>query len=181
MRLDQLQCRLLYAMIVAGKSAEFANEAFQKFIAGCPARRTPFNWIASLNDKELLKRLKQAKTGNYGKLVRGYRELVNARLDLRHCGVDELERIHGIGPKTSRFWILWTRPGARHAALDVHVLRWLKQQGYDAPKATPASSKTYAYLEEAFIKEAESRGLTPRALDYQIWKAGSSSKNRIER
>lgn len=177
MTLVELQARLLYSMIVAGKSAEFANLAIRKFLRICPMNLTPFQWIRELTDEELLERLKKAKTGNYNKLAKGYRELVDAHLDLQRCTPEELERIHGIGPKTSRFFILWTRPGAKYAALDVHILRWLKTQGYDAPKATPATPKRYAHLEQAFIKEAEARGMTPRELDARIWELGSQARN----
>jgi thermostable 8-oxoguanine DNA glycosylase len=174
--LAELQKRLLYAMIVAGKSAEFANAVFSRFMRGCSV--LPFSWIAKMGDDELLERLTTAKTGNYTKLARGFRELVDAAIDLRSCGPEQLEEIHGIGPKTARFWLLWTRPNARYAALDVHILRWLREQGYAAPKATPAYTVRYQQLEKAFLAEADKRGMTPRELDLQIWETAASKRNR---
>jgi thermostable 8-oxoguanine DNA glycosylase len=133
-----------------------------------------------MDNDELDRRLREARTGNYGKLARGLRELVDARLDLARCTPAELQRVYGIGPKTSRFWILWTRPGARYAALDVHVLRWLRSLDYQAPASTPANPKLYDQLERAFLAEADRRGLTPRELDFEIWQAGSQATNKVK-
>jgi thermostable 8-oxoguanine DNA glycosylase len=113
-----------------------------------------------------------AKVGNYGKVFKAFHEVAFANLDLRTCSPAELEAIHGIGPKTARFFIIWTRQDARVAALDVHILRWMRNLGYDAPRQTP-SGKRYAVLEAAFLAEADRRGLSPQALDAQIWSAGS--------
>lgn len=177
MELFELQARLLYAMIVAGKSAEFANNAITRFLMPMPRAYLPFQWIARMNVEGLEERLKKAKTGNYTKLARGFKELATAHLDLRKCEPEEMERIFGIGPKTSRFWLLWTRPSAKYAALDVHILRWLRGRGYDAPKATPASSKRYARLETVFLKEAAAVGMTPRELDSKIWEEGARNRS----
>lgn len=171
-RQDALLHQLIYSMIVAGKSATFANAAIARlFPAGAHnLRRTVQTWI---DEETLFTRLKEARTGNYTKLERGITDLMRIGLDLHTCTVVGLENIFGIGPKTARFFLLWTRGDAvKHAALDVHVLRWMREQGYDAPRQTPSSSKKYAELEAAFIREAEERGLTPAQLDAQIWEAG---------
>jgi thermostable 8-oxoguanine DNA glycosylase len=104
-------------------------------------------------------------------------QLAEAGLNLQTCEPADLEKIHGIGPKTARFWILWTRPDARYAALDVHILRWMRERGHKAPKQTPSAPKTYARLEKAFLAEADKRGLTPRELDFKIWQASASAAN----
>ena len=61
-----------------------------------------------------------------------------------------------------------TRPDEQYAALDVHILRWLRTKGYDAPKGTPTGER-YRELELNFISEAEKRGMTPAELDSAIW------------
>lgn len=180
MTLDDLQARLIYSMIVAGKAADFANQVIDRLLAGKPQGVLPFAWLRTLTDDQLEAALREARSGNYTKLTRGLRELVDARLDLVRCTPAELQTVHGIGPKTARFWILWTRPGARYAALDVHVLRWLRGKGYDAPTSTPADPKTYDQLERAFIAEADQRGMTPRELDFAIWQAGSQTTNQVK-
>jgi 3-methyladenine DNA glycosylase/8-oxoguanine DNA glycosylase len=169
---QELQLRLLYAIIVAGKSAKFAEQAMARLFAGLGGG-LPFDWIrAWVADGSLDAKLHEARVGNYGKAAKAFSEVAVAGIDLRTCGPAELETIHGIGPKTARFFIIWTRPDARVAALDVHVLRWLKTLGYDAPPQTP-SGKRYAELESAFLTEADRRGVTPHILDQQIWSTGS--------
>lgn len=173
----ELQVKLVYAMIVAGKSARFANRACHRFFRDLPVGVSPLAWIREMAEGELDGKLREARTGKYEKLRQGLQQLAEANLDLQSCSPTDLEKIHGIGPKTARFWILWTRPDARYAALDVHILRWMRMQGYDAPKQTPSSAKAYARLEQAFLSEADKRGKTPRELDHEIWSAGASAAN----
>lgn len=169
---QELQLRLLYAVIVAGKSAKFAEQAMARLFAGL-GNELPFHRIKVWFCNGYLDyRLRLAKVGNYGKIFKAFHEVAFADLDLRTCSPAQLEAIHGIGPKTARFFIIWTRTDARVAALDVHILRWLGQQGYKAPRQTP-QGRRYAELEAAFLAEADKRGLTPHQLDAQIWSAGS--------
>lgn len=169
---SELEARLLYSCIVAGKSAKFTDGVVRR-LSSHSRGMTPFNMIRRLIAENYLRRaLELAGSGNYTKLEKCFTSLVEADLPLRTCGPEELEAIHGIGPKTSRFFILWTRPDAVYAALDVHVLRWLAKEGYDAPKSTPTGPK-YRELELCFIEEARKRGKTPRELDAEIWAEGS--------
>jgi len=179
----ELEGRLLYSVIVAGKNAEFANNVVCRWIRNnVKSDETPFETIRCLDDEGALEdSFRLARTGNYGKVTAAARGMARAEIDLTTCTPQELEEISGIGPKTSRFFIMWTRPQEKHAALDVHILRWLRKQGYDAPKNTPQSKTRYAELEKAFIEEAEKRGKTPRELDLEIWIAGSKDANRVER
>jgi len=162
------QYRLLYSVVVAGKSAEFARRALAQFLAASGGR-APFKFVQELERAGLLEAsIREAKLGNYGKITRAFREIAAAKLDLEACGPEVLEQIHGIGPKTSRFFILWTRPGERYAALDTHVLKWLRHLGHKAPKATPPRER-YRTLELAFLAEADARGVMARTLDGIIW------------
>lgn len=184
-RIDQftLEARLLYSVVVAGKNAKFANDVIRRWLKNNTlSDETPFETIRHLDESGALEdSFRLARTGNYGKVTAAARGMARAGLDLYTCTPGDLERVKGIGPKTSRFFIMWTRPDASYAALDVHILRWLRAQGYDAPKSTPQSQKRYAELEHIFIKEAEARGKTPRELDEEIWCAASNDENRAER
>lgn len=166
--------RLIYSIIVAGKSAKFTEAVMFRLL---PARcGSPFKWIREVRNRGRLNgALKETRTGNYTKLEKALSALVDSNLDLERCTPEDLEKIHGIGPKTARFFILWTRPGERYAALDVHVLRWMRAQGHDAPKSTP-NGKKYRELEIAFLAEADKRGLTAGELDSKIWAEGSGYK-----
>lgn len=177
---EELEARVIYASVVAGKSADFADEACKRLWVllkaykgrqGSPEENSPF-WrirrvIAKHGSPDYILRL--ARTGNYTKLTKCLHELVIADVDLATCKPSELEAIHGIGPKTSRFFITWTRPEARYAVLDTHILRWMRKRGHDAPESTPSMPR-YKVLEDLFLAEADKLGLTPRQLDYALWK-----------
>lgn len=164
----EIERKLLYSVIVAGKSAAFADGALERFVSGATGRETPFEYIRQLIDSgELYNTLRRSRCGNYNKTRRCFVEIID--LDPQGCSVADLECIHGIGPKTARFFLLWTRPGIRVAALDTHILKWLREVGYDAPKSTPPAGKKYQELEDAFLQEADDAGLSPRELDYKIW------------
>lgn len=171
MNTQELEYRLIYSLIVAGKSANFTTAAMDRL--GNPDLATVRKWKES---GVLCDELKKARTGNYTKLSKALSELSEQEIDLETATPERLELIHGIGPKTSRFFIIWTRPAERYAALDVHVLRWLKEQGHNAPRSTPSGEK-YRELEKIFISEADKRGMTPRELDYEIWSKGSGYKD----
>lgn len=182
MTISERQWHLIYSCIVAGKSASFTNIVVDRLKARMrPAlgKLPPFLGFRTSTIPEIRAALLAVSSGNYTKLSKCFHELGQARtLDLEKCTPAELEKIHGIGPKTSRFFILWTRPGERYAALDVHVLRWMRSKGYPAPKSTPAGEK-YRVLEIAFLKEADARGMTARELDHKIWDAGASAPNIV--
>lgn len=168
----ELQFRIFYSIIVAGKNAKFAENVTKRLFRA--ERKTPFNVVRQWIEEGVLdQKLREARTGNYTKMALSFAGLVNSNIDLKTCTAADLESIHGIGPKTARFFIIWTRPDAKYAALDVHVLRWLRNQGYSVPKSTPPAGKTYNRIEQIFLNEAEKRGVTPRQLDEKIWMKGS--------
>lgn len=158
---------LVYAIIVAGKSATHAERSMSLLFL--PGDR-PFHKLRQWETEgTLLERLRAAKTGNYTKMQRALSQLVHVKLRLRTCSANALERVHGIGFKTSRFFLLQTRPDARCAALDVHILKWLRKRGYEAPIQSPQSKKRYALLEQAFLHEADRLGKLPAKLDAEVW------------
>lgn len=167
-RQAEAQWRLMYSIVVAGKSADFARGAMDRFLAAA-GNVPPFRYLELLVQlKRLGSEIRKARMGNYTKLEKAFAQLADEKPDLLTATPEELERIHGVGPKTSRFAIVWMRPSERHAALDTHALKWLRFIGVDAPKSTP-DPKHYAELEKVFIAEADRRGLPPRRLDALIW------------
>jgi len=171
-RQAELQTKLIYAIVVAGKSARFANEAMQRLKdeVDSDAGELLFDFLNRKREAgELRKTLEQHRTGNYTKLEKAIGELLEEAFDLDEVTPEDLERIHGIGPKTARFFIVWTRPAERYAVLDVHVLRWMADQGYRVPHSTPQSPQHYRRIEGWFLEEAAKRRLTPRQLDLEIW------------
>ena len=175
----ELEAKLFYSAVVAGKCATFANQCVARWLENVWSEETPFLTAARLDlDGSLEASLRKARTGNYQKLIRVLRIAMLKKIDLSMVSPGELETIPGIGPKTSRFFVVWTRPEERHAVLDVHILRWLAGKGYDVPVHTP-SKKRYAEIEQMFLGEADKAGKTPRELDFEIWSRSASAKNVV--
>jgi hypothetical protein len=165
---SELEWWILFGIAVAGKGAKQTTKKLNAFLE-LNAAVTPFGKVKSMIQYgELGKNLRKVKLGKYKLFNKAYRAAVN--LDLDNISVEMLEQIPGIGFKTARMTILYYEPNAEVVPLDTHVLKWLKAQGYDAPKATPGSKKKYLELERAFVTEAKRRGLSVRELDTQVWK-----------
>jgi len=168
---DGLEELLIFCVCVAGKSAktiaprvhDLCNMIYEEELS-------PFDTI-KVYRRALDQSLKELGIGCYNQKSNTIWELILAGLDLRTCSVSDLEAIKGIGPKTARFFVMSSREGAQHAALDTHLLKWLRAQGIDAPKSTPTGKK-YLDLEQKFIKMVP-EGMTPAEFDLKIWKEHS--------
>jgi len=169
-----LELFAIFAVCVAGKkaqqTADKVNDHFRD--TETPTKRlTPFETIKSLVKIRVFGAYLQiAKVGQYKRIYRALRDLAESGIDLKTCTVEDLEAIHGIGPKTSRFIIMHSRPKQRLATLDTHILRWMRDQGIDTPKATPQSKKLYQKLEQKFLTLCDKCGMIPSQLDLKIWK-----------
>jgi thermostable 8-oxoguanine DNA glycosylase len=93
-------------------------------------------------------------------------------MDLKTCTVKDLEKIYGIGRKTSRCFILHSRENAQYAGLDTHLLKHLRTVSIKGvPIQTPSSEKQYRRLEKEILKLAKSAGMSPADYDLKIWKS----------
>lgn len=160
----------LFCLSVAGKSAATQVRNLDAFLRAAPGT-TPFDKISRLIAAGRLREaLVDARMGQYRRLVRSLTESLS--LDLRTCTVADLEAIHGVGPKTARMLVMHSRPGQRVAALDTHLLKFLRANGHpDAPKGTPASPKVYRRYEEAFLALADASGMGIAEFDLEIWRS----------
>jgi thermostable 8-oxoguanine DNA glycosylase len=166
---EQLEEFILFCISVAGKNAITTSRGLDKFLQ--PAREynlSPFDHLRLLSFDELTANLKNSGFGCYNNRAKSFTSLINAHLDLKNCSVVDLEQIHGIGPKTSRFFVLFSRPDAKVAVLDTHLLSWLREKGYDVPKATPCGKK-YLEIEQIFLNEAEKQDRPIVEFDLSIW------------
>ncbi len=203
----ELEEFLLFCVVVAGKTAatqakllhkllyEFVSVLHEKeklYVAHLPSdgdtlnsfysgrfiEDTPFSRIRFLIQRNLLLDfVKASKLGQYRKIERAFRELVEADFDLLSCTIEQLEKIHGIGFKTSRFFIVHTRSDQSHAILDTHILKYMRDElGIpNVPKATPGNYKEYARLEGLFVQHCKSVNRPVAELDLEIWKHYSRS------
>jgi hypothetical protein len=111
--------------------------------------------------------LRKHRLGQYTRINKALRGMI--QIDPETVTLEELEAIHGVGAKTARMLLLYTRPDQEMIPLDTHILKWLRAHGYDAPKTTPPPGKKYRDLEQAFIREGRARGLSPKEWDTKVW------------
>ena len=168
---EELQEFFLFCVFVAGKRADMMAQKLDQFLDGCTE---PFVFIEKLLKSDSLeKRLRECRTGQYRKLTKCLPEAI--KLDLKSCSVCDLEKIHGIGPKTARYFVLHTRKNAEIAVLDTHILRFMREElGLETPKSTP-TGKRYLQLERAFLDFARKKNEPVAVLDLQIWRKYTKS------
>jgi thermostable 8-oxoguanine DNA glycosylase len=179
----ELEELLVFGVCVAGKTAKVIAPKVHAFCGHHPTM-TPFQVMYSdLAHNNAFTEMYHQKLGKYKVLDRAFFDMVtkckwsgnpHARtgvhlIDLRTCTVEELEGINGIGPKTARFFLMSSRRNVRHAALDTHILKYMKTRGITCPKSTPSNRKLYARLENEFLKLADKSGMTPAEFDLKIW------------
>ena len=170
---DELEEFLLFCILVAGKTAYIqANklELFLKEFSIYCENRSPFEIINNLKSKNLLlTAILKHKLGQYNKIFNAFSYLASCNIDLSQCTLDELESIPGVGPKTSRFFLLHSRK-CEYAILDTHILKWFKSQGFlEAPKSTPSNKNIYKKWELLFINYCKNHGKDLAQFDLEIW------------
>jgi len=173
---SELEEFLLFSILVAGKTAKTQAIKLDSFLNDSEGD-TPFQKIINLilSDETLLakdleEKMKKHKLGQYSRLKAAFTGILSFKDKLDSVTLDELESVMGIGCKTSRFFILHSRPNQNLAVLDTHILKYMKAQGYNVPKTTP-NKKKYKEIEDDFLYEAKILRKTPADLDLEIWKS----------
>ena len=169
---EELEKFWLFCIFVAGKNSTIQLKKLNEFL---PSNAAPFDYIRA-NISSLRQKLIDFKIGQYGRIEKSIKESLD--LDLAACSVEDLTRIHGIGPKTSRFFLLHSRRDCDHIVLDTHLLRWLRNNGISAPKSTPSEPK-YSQIEkqaqEIFNLKFPNKALAE--IDLEIWAMESGREN----
>lgn len=161
---------ILFGICVAGKPADITAFKLDKFLHP-RLGRSPFEVTQKYITEGILEdRLREARLGQYRRIGVAFREVVVKVPDAVNTTVQELESVKGLGPKTARMILLYTQPNLKIAVLDTHILKWLRAQGYGAPKGTP-SGKLYAFWETVVLREAAEHQMTPKEFDTWIWKS----------
>jgi thermostable 8-oxoguanine DNA glycosylase len=170
----ELETFWFFCLAVAGKTAKTQARLLDNFIQSLDAADheddTPFTRVEQAAARGvLMDKVKASRLGQFNRLERAFRE--STGLNLRACTVSDLEAIHGVGPKTARMFLMFTRPEQRFAALDTHVLKFLASKGLEVPKTTPPAGERYRKLEEEFLKLADKSGKSVADFDLEIWKS----------
>jgi 3-methyladenine DNA glycosylase/8-oxoguanine DNA glycosylase len=172
----QLEEFILFWVCAAGKNGRAAARSLDsllKYIGGYDIG--PFNAIkiwGYYEHPETLEGwpelLRDHGIGCYSHKAKTMFQLATSNLNLKTCAASDLESIYGIGPKTARCFILHSREGARVSGLDTHMLRHLRDLGYDAPKSTPTGKK-YLTFEKIVLSLADEAKMSPAEFDLMIW------------
>ena len=167
---EELEEYLIFWVFAAGKTAATAAKSLEKFLSFWREKSGKYNPFAVIKfiGKKLPNELKRFGIGCYNNKAITLSQLANSNLDLKKCTLVDLEKIKGIGKKTSRCFVIHSRKNQRCAGIDTHVLKYLKSLGYDVPKSTP-SGKQYERLEAVFLELADKSGLTLSEFDLKIW------------
>lgn len=169
---EELEENLLFCVVVAGKKASTQIRLLHSFLNSGKPGASPFDKIRAMNaDGTLAKKLMESRLGQYTRLVCCFRALISSDINLSNCTVEDLELIHGIGPKTARFFMTCNREDVRHAVIDTHLLKYMNQyMGLIVPSTTPGSQREYTRLENLYLDHVDSLGVNPAELDLAIWK-----------
>jgi thermostable 8-oxoguanine DNA glycosylase len=166
----ELQTFWLFCVLVAGKNSDTTAKLVKKLLNN-RGDMTPFEFIKSLKLVELHNYLVSHRVGQYDRIKKAL--FFSARLNLRTCTRDDLLEIHGVGPKTARFFLLHTREFCDEVVLDTHILRWMREKCgiKDAPKNTPQNPEKYAKFAGLckYLIEQHFPGLSLAQADLMIW------------
>jgi thermostable 8-oxoguanine DNA glycosylase len=166
---EQLEELIVFCVCVAGHNAMTTAQRLDRLFTQLSAYVAPFYALRRCQGGILPKLLRKVGIGCYNKRAEYLIDLINKGLNLRTCSVEDLEKVKGIGPKTARFFVLHSRPNVNDiAVLDTHVLKFMKDHGYDVPKSTP-TGKRYRQLEIEFLKLATQSGMSVANFDLMIW------------
>ena len=176
---SELEEFLLFCTIVAGKKAKTQSKKLDLFLNLIPDQKdkSPFEIISfMIKTDKLMDCLKTVGMGQYSRLNRVFTDVIG--IDLKSCSTDDLESIKGIGPKTSRYFILHSRKDQSLAVLDRHILKWMSEKfNIKTPPNTPSSKKTYRKLETIYVDYCADRGISTANLDLAIWNLYSNKES----
>jgi len=167
---EELEEYLIFWVLAAGKKATTVSKSLENFLLFWrqkSGKYNPFAVIKHIGEK-LPSELKRFGVGCYNNKAVTLSQLADSDLDLKKCTLADLEKIKGIGKKTSRCFVIHSRKNQRCAGIDTHVLKYLRSLGHDVPKSTP-SGKKYDQIESIFLQLADKSGLTLSEFDLQIW------------
>jgi thermostable 8-oxoguanine DNA glycosylase len=166
---------LVFSIAVAGKTAKTIAPRTHSFLMEITnkGRFMPLLSIRVCNEwgTDLGEMLQDHGIGCYTLKAKSLVDIAERNPNLRTCSVADLEACYGIGPKTARFFVMHSRRDAPPmAALDTHILKYLREQGVEGvPKETPSAGPTYNRLEQAFL-ELVPAGVSPADWDLEVWK-----------
>ena len=177
----ELECFLLFCIVVAGKTAYIQARKLDEFLTSVnkrlmmPEHVNPFQSLKSAEQHGILmEEILKAKLGQYKKIYNGFKYISEREYNLNRMTPQLLECIPGVGMKTSRFFLLHSDKFYKDkiAILDTHILKFIKENIDDkAPKSTPTIKVTYKYWEDVFLYWCECNNKNVADFDLEVWKS----------
>ena len=174
----ELQHFLMVCMLVAGKTAYIQNKKFIAF----KAEFNNFGIFDAIYFSGIDFAMQMARKHGLGKYTlfeKFIKEFYILNLDLKSCTAEELEKLPGIGFKSSRFLLINCRENYRCAVLDTWILKFLKTKFNNIPSSTPTSKFQYSRIENLYLDYCDNNNLNPRILDLELWKQSSRKENKL--
>lgn len=177
----ELELFFLFCTVVAGKTATTQARLLEQFLLKLPKVESnrPFDMIGKIgrHSQAFADLLMESRLGQYNRLRQCWIEAHSFLYgSLSQCSLADLEAIHGVGPKTARFFLLHTRRDQNLAVLDTHILKFLRDQGFaNVPTGTPGSGPLYERWEKQFIALAKESGKTVADFDLSVWRQYSGN------
>jgi thermostable 8-oxoguanine DNA glycosylase len=177
----ELECFLLFCIVVAGKTAYIQARKLDEFLTSINSRLMmpknigPFQSLKSAEQHGILmEEILKAKLGQYKKIYNGFKYITEREYDLTRMTPEVLESIPGVGMKTSRFFLLHSDINYKDniAILDTHILKFIKENiDEKAPKSTPTIRVTYKYWEDLFLYWCQCNNKNVADFDLEVWKS----------
>lgn len=184
----ELEEFLLFCITVAGKTAYIQAGKLEQFLQSInkrlmmPDYLNPFQTIKSADQHGILmEEIIKSKLGQYKKLFKSFKYIINNPINLECSLPSELEQIPGIGMKSSRFFLLhsFERYNCSIAILDTHILKFIRENiDIRAPKSTPVIAVTYKYWEDVFLYWCELNNKNVADFDLEVWKSYARTTNK---
>jgi thermostable 8-oxoguanine DNA glycosylase len=178
---NELEEFLLFCIVVAGKTAYIQARKLDEFLASTkirlmmPENINPFQIIKSAEQHGVLfEEIKKAKLGQYKKIYSGFKFISEKEYNLNKMTPEILEKIPGVGMKTSRFFLLHSDINYKDniAILDTHILKFIKENIDDrAPKSTPTIRVTYKLWEDMLLSWCRQNNKNVAEFDLEVWKS----------
>ena len=181
---EKLEETLLFSICVAGKNARTTAVALEKFLGWGHNRVSRFlGWsegdawkpfemlrllFATTHPYRVADAMRRCGIGCYNQRCKSFRQACESGLDLKKCGVADLEKIHGVAEKTSRFFILHTRRNFAAVPIDTHWMKEVRRLGLTTASRAP-KGRRYLELESKALDLIRKSGKTAADFDLELW------------
>jgi hypothetical protein len=182
----ELESFLLFCIVVAGKTAYIQARKLDEFLTSVnkrlmlPEDTNPFQSLKSAEQNGILmEEILRAKLGQYKKIYNGFKFITEKEYNLSRMTPQILEKIPGVGMKSSRFFLLHSDAFYKDkiAILDTHILKFIKENIDDrAPKSTPVIPLTYRLWEDMFLSWCRQNDKNVAEFDLEVWKSYARTK-----